>query len=101
LGKIIIIGDVFKIAVKYSSILFYNGVPSTPIDFYEQANHIRGPQTNLTVSRKAFKNFKKYIGAEAINHWQLYKENGEPQLSFEKAHGQWEHIFKCRLESWQ
>jgi hypothetical protein len=36
--------------VSFSSILFYIGPPSTPIDFYEQANHIRRPQTNFTVS---------------------------------------------------
>jgi hypothetical protein len=40
-------GDVLKMAVLYSPILFYNGLPSTPKDFYEQANHIRGPQTNF------------------------------------------------------
>jgi hypothetical protein len=35
-----ITGDTFP----YS--LLYNDLPSTPIDFYEEANHIRGPQTN-------------------------------------------------------
>jgi hypothetical protein len=33
-----------------------NGISCTPIDFNEQANHIRGPQTNLTVSGKLLKN---------------------------------------------
>jgi hypothetical protein len=60
----------------------YDGLPSTPIDFYEQANHIRGPQTNFTVSPRPSHNllaiFEKYIGAEAMDRWRLYKENGEP-----------------------
>ncbi len=30
-------------------------------------------------------------------HWRLYKESGNLSLAFEKADGQWEHIFKCRL----
>jgi hypothetical protein len=51
MGEIIIIGDVFKIAVLYSPILF----PYTPINFYEQANHIRGTRTYFTVSHAALK----------------------------------------------
>jgi hypothetical protein len=39
----------------------------TPIDFYEQACHIRGPQTSFAASPRAsnglFGNFEKYIGA--------------------------------------
>ena len=38
---------------RYSHKLFYNGLPTTPIDFFEQANHIRGPQTNFTVSLRS------------------------------------------------
>jgi hypothetical protein len=45
MGEIIIIGDVFKIAVLYSPIQFSNGLAYTPIYFYEQANHIRGSLT--------------------------------------------------------
>ncbi len=37
MGEIIINGDVFKMAVYYSPLLFNNGLPSNPIDFYEQA----------------------------------------------------------------
>jgi hypothetical protein len=44
MGEIIIIGEVFKMA------LFYNGLPCTPIGFYEQENHIGAPQTNFIVS---------------------------------------------------
>jgi hypothetical protein len=40
------IGDVFKIEVEYSLILFRNGLTYTQIDFYEQANHIGGPRSN-------------------------------------------------------
>ncbi len=56
MGEIIIIGDALKIAVLYSLILFkmvslnYRYIPR---DFYEQANHIREPQTNFTVSPRS------------------------------------------------
>ncbi len=44
----------------------------TPIDFYEQANHIRGPWTNFTFYPRAlnslltFSNFENYIGARRV-----------------------------------
>ncbi len=50
-GSKIIIGDVFKITVLFSTILFQNGLPYTPGDFYEQASHIQGPQTIFTETR--------------------------------------------------
>jgi hypothetical protein len=58
-----------------------NGLSFTPTDFYEQANLIRGPQTNFTVSprpsNRLFAILIKYIETEAVNHWQLFKENGD------------------------
>jgi hypothetical protein len=39
--------------IRYSSILFENGLTYTPLYFYEQASHIRGPQTNFTVSPRS------------------------------------------------
>jgi hypothetical protein len=56
MGEIIITGNVFKLAVYYSPVLIYNGLPSAPIDFYKQASHIRGQQTNFTVSQKRLSN---------------------------------------------
>jgi hypothetical protein len=42
--------DVFKTQGEYSNKSCNYGLTSTLLDFYEQANHIRGPQTNFTVS---------------------------------------------------
>jgi hypothetical protein len=47
MGEIIIIGDVFSIAVLCSPILDQDGFTYTPINFYEQASHIREPQINF------------------------------------------------------
>jgi hypothetical protein len=54
MGEIIIIGDVLKIAVLYSLILFKMvSLNYIPRDFYEQAIHIREPRTNFTVSPRS------------------------------------------------
>ncbi len=44
-----LIGDLFK--TMLNNIVFQNGLNHTPIDFCEQAKHIRGSQINFTFSR--------------------------------------------------
>jgi hypothetical protein len=55
MGEIIIIGDVLKIALLSRTILEWPPLHSH--NFYKQANHIRGPRTNFTVSPRPSNSF--------------------------------------------
>ncbi len=85
--------------------MFHNDLSQTPIDFCEQTKLIRGLREiiyiSLRPSNRFFTKVENYIEAGAMDHWRLYKENGEPQLSLWKSRQPRKKIFKCRLESWQ
>jgi hypothetical protein len=51
-GEIIIIGDNYQTTVEHSPTLFQNDLVQTPIDFCEQAKHIRGPKIGFYKVRK-------------------------------------------------
>jgi hypothetical protein len=88
---------------RYSHKLFYNGLPTTPIDFFEQANHIQGPQTNFTVSPRPSNGLlailKNILELKQWSTGSFTEKMGNLSSSSEEANSQWEQIFKCRLES--
>jgi hypothetical protein len=91
---------------KFNTLLYYFIIvsPSTPIN--EQANHIRGQQTFITVSDRQPSNSLLAIlkNILELKQWTIggfTKRMGNLNSAFKKADSQWEQIFICRLESWQ